>query len=163
MTRPRRNSPPARVVRRFLAQAADAMNVSCETSASMRVGSFMRKREMSAAELFNFQLTTRGFPPFEREHRFAKVTHGRQWRFDFAFAPYKIAVEIEGLVVRRIGGELVVQGRHATISGYKEDCIKYATAAELGWHVLRFEQSQVKDETAIMLTKRVLVSKGWAQ
>lgn len=110
---------------------------------------------------FEFQLRAHRLPEFVRQWMFAKAEMNRRWQFDFAFLPYKLAVEIEGLVVRRIGRELVVQGRHASITGFKEDAIKYASAAVLGWTVLRFEQSQVKDGTAIEFTMRVLAARGW--
>jgi hypothetical protein len=104
----------------------------------------------------------RNFPKMERQLRFA-VSVGRKWRFDVAFPEFKIAVEIEGLVVRRLAGELVVTGRHGSIAGFKEDCEKYATAALLGWTVLRFEQSMVKSRYAINMTLHVLAARGWTK
>jgi hypothetical protein len=109
---------------------------------------------------FAFQCRAFKLPPFVRQYRFAKEL-GRMWQFDFAFVEYKLAVEIEGLVVKRIGGQLVTLGRHVSISGFKEDCIKYSTAAEELWTVIRFEQSQVKDGTAIDRTQRNLLKRGW--
>lgn len=91
----------------------------------------------------------------DRELRFAKDL-GRQWRFDLAWPDALIAVEVEGLVVMRVDGELVCKGRHASISGFKDDCEKYAWAAVLGWRVLRFEQSQVKSRFAVDMIVRVL-------
>jgi very-short-patch-repair endonuclease len=121
-----------------------------------------RKREKSHSkeDLFDFQLRSHGLPKFERQVIFAKEI-GRQWRLDFANREYRIAVEVEGLVVMRVNGELIVKGRHASISGFKEDMVKYASAAILGWTVVRFEQSQVKDGTAIELTQRLLAARGW--
>jgi very-short-patch-repair endonuclease len=113
------------------------------------------------SELFAFECDRQLLPKPAREHRFAKKI-GRQWRFDFAFLKFKLAVEIEGLVVRKIGGETVVTGRHATISGFREDCEKYATAtAVFGWSVLRFEQGQVRNGYALDMTKRALALRGW--
>ena len=114
-----------------------------------------------AADLFAFHLRTHRLPGWIREHRFAVETHERAWRFDFALLEHKIAVEIEGLVVRKIGGQMVCMGRHATIEGYREDCVKYNTAAELGWYVLRFEQSMVRSGLAIATVERVLASRGF--
>ena len=94
-------------------------------------------------------------PEFERNHRFA-TSIGREWRFDFAWLDAQIAVEVEGLVVRRIGGQIVTTGRHANPEGFREDCRKYATAALLGWTVLRFEQTMVTNGEAIAFTQRVL-------
>lgn len=117
--------------------------------------------EESAVDRFDRELRAYELPVFEREVMFAKEAIDRRWKFDFGNRQYMLAIEIEGLVVMKLAGELVVRGRHASISGFKEDAIKYANAAILGWTVLRFEQSQVKDGTAIDLTQRVLYAKGW--
>lgn len=61
------------------------------------------------------------------EYRFHPT---RRWRFDFAYWPAKVAIEIEGGVYSR--------GRHTRGSGFVADCEKYNAAAELGWTVLRF-------------------------
>lgn len=129
-----------------------------------------RPRDTSAEDLFAFQCRALKLPAFQREYRFATgiLKTGKdgkkrpcQWRVDFAFLEYQVAVEIEGLVVRRIAGELVVTGRHSTISGFIEDCRKYATAAVLGLTVLRFPPRMLKDGEAIELTQRVLAARGW--
>lgn len=105
------------------------------------------------------------------ELRFAKESHGRQWRFDFAWQCFMVAVELEGLVYRRLYDfdketrrykpVTVLRGRHATPEGFKEDTRKYAIAAEIGWFVLRFEQDAVKSGEAIDQTIRVLHARGW--
>jgi len=120
-----------------------------------------RKRD-SAEDLFAAQCRAARLPLFERQCTFAKSL-GRKWRFDFAFRPFRIAVEIEGLVVRRIAGVPVVMGRHATITGIAEDMLKYNSAALLGWTVLRFRQADVKPKRAIEMTMRVLAARGWRQ
>lgn len=112
-----------------------------------------RSANAKATDLFDFQLRCNRCDGYVREHTFHET---RRWRLDFAWPLLYLAVEIEGLVVQRLGGILVVRGRHASISGFKEDCIKYAEAACLGWTVLRFEQSQVKDLTALDFTIRAL-------
>lgn len=134
-----------------------------------------KKSERSKiADLFASQSRMNRLPEFTREHPFAKNV-GRNWRFDFCWnlapgtyglkRPIRLAVEIEGIVMRRveIGEKLewIMGGRHATIAGFKEDCIKYSTAALLGWTVLRFEQSQVKKKFAIAMTMRVLHRMGY--
>ena len=106
---------------------------------------------------FAEQCEQRALPPFETEYVFANSI-GRRWRFDFAWPQYKLALEIEGLIVMRIGGELVCKGRHASIGGFKDDCEKYAWATIFGWRVMRFEQSQVKDKTAIDMAVRALAT-----
>lgn len=99
-------------------------------------------------------------PTVAREYRFAKSV-GRQWRFDFAFPKFMLAIELEGLVVRRVGGELVCGGRHASITGMREDMRKYNTAALMGWTVLRFELAMVKSAEARETVMRFLVARGW--
>lgn len=148
--------------------------VSVITALNQRRSKKRKDGEDSPEDRFDFQLRSYGLPKFERQVRFAKSI-GRRWAFDFACAQYMLAVEIEGLVVQRVHiatmangrvvdvkPELVCRGRHASITGFKEDAIKYASAAQLGWTVLRFEQSQVKDGTAIDMTMRVLYARGWS-
>ena len=114
----------------------------------------------SAAQDFAYQCRSHRLPRFETEHLFAERL-GRRWRFDFAFVPFRLAVEIEGLTVRRVGGQVVLGGRHATVTGFRDDCEKYANAVVLGWSVLRFEQSQVRADFAILMTMRALAVRGW--
>lgn len=141
------------------------------------------RKKSKPAELFVSQCRAYRLPTFATEHKFAKAV-GRQWRFDVAFPDFAIAVEVEGLVVMRVwaaqliggapmsaGGRVVnvsevkpttvTMGRHATITGMREDCEKYNTAAMLGWTVLRFEQTAIKSGAAIDMTQRVLAAKGW--
>jgi very-short-patch-repair endonuclease len=122
-------------------------------------GAILRKadgpEDVFAAHCRRFML-----PPFEQQLRFAKHI-GRQWRFDFAWPQYWLAVELDGVNVRRIGGQLVVSGRHASIEGIRGDHEKINTAILLGWSVLRFLQTDVKPQLAIETTMRVLAARGW--
>ena len=68
----------------------------------------------------------------DREHQFHPT---RKWKFDFAWPPWKLAVEIEGLSRGK--------SRHTTFSGFREDCAKYNAAAILGWRVLRYSTEMV--------------------
>lgn len=121
-----------------------------------------KKNKSQAADDFAYELRNALAPEFEREYRFASDSRfERAWRFDFAFHKYALAVEIEGLVVRRIGKQIVTTGRHANVAGFREDCLKYATAIVLGWSVLRFEQSMVRNGDALDYTLRALGAKGW--
>lgn len=134
-----------------------------------------RAKASSKEDLFDFQLRSYDLPPFERQFKFAESV-GRKFRADFSNQRYMLMIEIEGLIVQRVHiativngrvvkttPELICRGRHASISGFRDDCEKYAIAGQLGWTVLRFEQSQVKDGTAIEHTQRVLASKGWSR
>lgn len=86
-----------------------------------------------------------GLPKPTPEVRFAPP---RRWRFDYAFQPQKVAVEIEGGAFTR--------GRHTRGTGFINDMEKYNTAVCLGWRVLRFTPSQVNDGTALGFLESVL-------
>jgi very-short-patch-repair endonuclease len=86
-----------------------------------------------------------GLPKPTPEVRFAPP---RRWRFDYAFKPQMVAVEIEGGAFSR--------GRHTRGAGFIADMEKYNTAVALGWKVLRFTPSQVKDGTALGFIENVL-------
>ncbi len=53
----------------------------------------------------------------------------RKWRFDYAWTPHKVALEVEGGIFSC--------GRHTRGSGFVKDMEKYNAAAMLGWTVLR--------------------------
>lgn len=120
------------------------------------------KDRYDAEQDFALQCRFHRLPAFEREVFFARQI-GRGWRFDFAWRFAMIAVEIEGIVMRKVNGIWQMGGAHGSIKGFKEDCIKYNTAALLGWTVLRFEQSMVRSEHALGITKRMLAKRGWKQ
>lgn len=112
-------------------------------------------------ELFAAQCRAYRLPRFDQQLLFAKAALGRQWRFDFAFPDFKLAVEINGVNVQRLGGRLVVLGRHASIEGIRGDNEKTRAAIRLGWSVLPFLQTDVKPELAINETMRELAARGW--
>lgn len=112
------------------------------------------------ADLFEFQLKAHGLKGWIREHRFALEALSRNWRFDFANREHRIAFEIEGLRVQKIGGKIVCTGRHSTPDGYRGDIRKYNAAAELGWTVLRADQTMVKNGEAIADLLRLLNRRG---
>ena len=72
------------------------------------------------------------------EYRFHDT---RRWRFDYAWPERKIALEVEGGTWKG--------GRHTSGKGYRNDCIKYNTAAADGWIVIRATSDMVKDGTAL--------------
>lgn len=120
-------------------------------------------------ELFGRQWEQRGLPPSITQHAFAvgKIFsdkgRSRMWRFDRSCELYMLAVEIEGLVMKRVGNLVVVGGRHGSMKGIIGDMDKYNAAALLGWTVLRFPQKYVASKRAIDTTTRVLASRGWVQ
>ena len=118
------------------------------------------RRVSAAEETFALQIKGLKLPPVVREHMFATEDLGRRWRFDVSWKEYWCAVEIEGLVIRR-GKTGQTMGRHTSLEGFEGDAIKYAWAAVLGWTVLRFNQRLVNNGTAIDLTRRLLLARGW--
>ena len=77
-----------------------------------------------------------------------KITVGKDWRFDFSWPEYKLAVEIEGGVF--------VRGRHSRGAGFTKDCVKYNSAALKGWRVLRFTTQHVQQGYALDTTLKML-------
>ena len=119
---------------------------------------------MSVAEdTLYFQVEATGLPAPEREYRFAMHHVGpgtgirarlsqaglRDWRFDFCWPAYKLAVEVEG------GGGM---GRHTTAKGFRQDIEKYHHAMALGWTVYRCDAALVKTGEAIGLIERLLIN-----
>lgn len=82
-----------------------------------------------------------------REYKFHPE---RKWRFDFAFVPEKIAVEIEG--------GIFTSGRHSRGANFIKDCEKYNAATILGWRVLRYFTDQVVRGDAINDVLKLLAS-----
>lgn len=126
---------------------------------------FQMPRERDSAEdMFAAQCERYRLPPFERQFRFAaQLVPPRQWRFDVAFPSHMLAVEIDGLVVHRVNGRMIVTGRHASVEGINGDNEKINRAILAGWSVLRFTQRQVHPLEAIETTMRVLHARGWQQ
>lgn len=81
-----------------------------------------------------------GVPAPESEHRFHPV---RKWRFDYAWTNEKLALEIEG--------GTWTKSRHTSGKGYRNDCIKYSTAAIMGWRVIRCTTCMINDMTVVEL------------
>lgn len=96
-------------------------------------------------ETFATHLRWQSVTGWEREVRFHPE---RRWRFDFAWAADKVAVEIEG--------GTWIAGGHSRGAAFEADCIKYAEAAILGWMVLRVTNHMVEDGRAIMYLVRAL-------
>ena len=96
-------------------------------------------------ETFALHLRAAGITGFEREYRFAAP---RRWKFDFANPALMVALEVEG-------GHWV-NGRHSRGSGFQTDCIKYSTAAVMGWRVLRFTTDQVKSGMALQMLQQAI-------
>jgi hypothetical protein len=119
---------------------------------------------------FALQISALGLPPCYREYRFAAISVGwscspgtknsgvplrsrlaeaglQDWRFDFAWPEFLVALEIKGAPGR---------GRHTRPKGFADDCRKYNAATLLGWQVYRVTGPMVKSLYAVNLVSRAL-------
>ena len=96
-------------------------------------------------EDFLWLLKAEGLPlPDEREFKFHP---NRRWRIDFCYSDLMLAVEIEG-------GEWV-NGRHNR--ALAKDAEKYNELVLLGYRLLRFAGSQLKNGLAVAQMRRILL------
>lgn len=98
---------------------------------------------------FEVQLKAAGLPTPEREVKFCAW---RDWCFDYAWTPWRIALEIEGGVF--------TGGRHVTGVGFTRDCEKYNQAALLGWLLLRATTAMVHDGRALTVLREAFAVRG---
>jgi len=92
-----------------------------------------------------FHIQAAGLPEPEREYCFHPI---RRWRFDFAYPDKMMAIECEGGTWSG--------GRHSRGQGFEDDCIKYNTAAIMGWAVLRFTGKLINNWYAISVIEEAL-------
>lgn len=99
--------------------------------------------DLGLTQEFTFQLDccveSGLIPPYVTEFHFAKHAIGRLWRADFAWPARDLLVEVEGGTFKQ------VPGRHSRGKAYQEDCYKYATAAILGYTVIRGDTDMVSN------------------
>lgn len=79
-----------------------------------------------------------GFPQLEREYQYHP---SRKWRADFAHVAARVLIEIEGGTRNP-----KKPGRHNRHGGYRDDCIKYNAAQELGWLVIRLTGDMIQPD-----------------
>ena len=120
----------------------------------------LKKSDLERA--FETQVRQMELPDPETQYRFAARAVGlgpgirkrlkaaglQDWRFDFAWPLYDLAVECEG--------GTWMGGGHVRGSGYERDCRKYNHAAELGWLVFRFTSNMIKSGEAIEQVARII-------
>ncbi len=75
----------------------------------------------------------------------------RRWRFDYAFPPLKIAIEVEGGVWTK--------GRHTRGSGFVKDMEKYNTAAVQGWTLIRVTPKNLIKKSTVELIQQSINNK----
>lgn len=106
-------------------------------------------------DTFAFQLHACGIDDYEREYM---AIPGRRYRFDFAFVPERVLVEIQGGVWNG--------GAHGRPTGITRDMNKLNQAQIHGWKVLQFDTKMVKqlDEDglseAVKITKEILTNQS---
>ena len=101
-------------------------------------------KKSSLENQFLQQITLARLPLPVSEFRFHPR---RRWRFDLAWPDLKWACEING-------GEWI-QGRHNRGAGFLNDCEKCNEAAILGWRVLSFGGTHIKNGLALDTVQRM--------
>lgn len=95
---------------------------------------------------FLSQLKIARVPQPISEFRFHPV---RKWRFDFAYPGEKLAIEYQGGVYYKGMG-------HQTVGGMERDCLKFSSAAALGWRVMPINAGMVRRGEALQLVIEAL-------
>ena len=106
-----------------------------------------RTRTRRAGLTFADQCRLGALPVPVAEFRFHDV---RRWRFDWCFADARLAIEVEG------GAFLKEGSRHTRGAGFREDLMKYAEAAILGYRVIRVLPEWIEDGRALTYVERAL-------
>ncbi len=105
-------------------------------------------------ELLLFRLTkVWRLPEPKREMHFHPT---RQWRFDFAWPDFMLAVEVDGITFGKAAG------RHQQGRGFENDREKDLAARELGWDVIHFTPRQVRNDEAARMIARALERRAGA-
>jgi len=92
-----------------------------------------------------FKVFAQRWPDMETEYRFDST---RRWRFDLAWPPHDLAMEIEG--------GAWTKGRHTRGSGFVKDLEKYNEATAQGWRILRVTPQMLESGEAMLLLERIL-------
>jgi very-short-patch-repair endonuclease len=96
-------------------------------------------------ESLALQIRAWGLPAPVREH---KGIPGRQYRIDFAWPDWRIALEVEG-GIWKLGG-------HSSGTGITRDCEKHSLLALAGWRLLRVTGEHIQDGRAIAWIQEAL-------
>jgi very-short-patch-repair endonuclease len=96
-------------------------------------------------EALALQIKAWGLPQPVREH---KGVPGRQYRIDFAWPDWMIALEVEG-GIWKVGG-------HSSGTGITRDCEKHSLLALAGWRLLRVTGEHIQDGRAIAWIQEAL-------
>lgn len=94
------------------------------------------------------QIIAHALPEPETEYPFRGTSGKRRWRFDFAWPPEALALEVEG--------GTWTGGRHTRAKGFANDCQKYNEAMLEGWRVLRVTGDQIRSGQAVLWVMEAL-------
>ena len=95
------------------------------------------------------EIKQEGLPAPTLEHRF----HGiRRWRFDLAWLPQRVGMEIHGGVY--------AHGHHTRGKGFEDDREKSNEAQLLGWRVLRYSPQMIKNDPINVIKQIEKVIRG---
>jgi hypothetical protein len=115
------------------------------------------KQDESANHEFVIQCLGLKLPPSAVQWRFTNSSHpnsaSRKWRCDIVFPDYHVMVEIDG--------GIWINGAHSHPADIIRNMTKQNDAMLLGFTVLRFTPSEVRNGHAVEFTQKVLQSKGW--
>lgn len=131
------DQPPKRPVKR----------VAANIKRPRRQKNGVSKIVIDLEQTFAIQVRAVRLPVPRREFKFDVE---RDWRIDFAWPAWKIAVEIEGGTYRH--------GRHVRPDGFRKDCIKYNRLALLGWTLFRGDCRMVKDGSLLATVEKAIKS-----
>lgn len=95
--------------------------------------------------VFLLSLQSLRLPVAEPEYRFCP---DRNWRVDYAWPDYRLALEVEGGVW--------TQGRHNRGSGFMKDMEKYNRLAALGWRLIRCTPTTLRTKATFDLISEAL-------
>lgn len=95
-----------------------------------------------------FQIRAKGLPKPKTE--FLAIP-GRKFRFDAAWVPQRLAVEVQGGIWKK--------GGHSTGTGITRDCEKNNLAVLAGWRVLHVTGDQIASGEAIRWIEAALALK----
>lgn len=93
--------------------------------------------------------------PVQATHREYRFHARRRWRFDAALPDLKIAVEYQGLFLKKEGQK----GGHQTIKGLRRDWEKIREAQLAGWIILPFGPDETRSGEAMNVIARAIESR----
>lgn len=121
-----------------------------------RVSTPLTLPRVTLADVLHAQIRVAGLPEPDREYEFAKAEIGRKWAIDLCYHDRKLAIECEGGVWRGGKGGGAALSRHGYGTGIERDCEKHCWLAILGWRLLRFTSTTIRNGEALRLLERAL-------